>query len=131
MDATDPRGAIVWALHALYACAFPVMIAQFPVYFLYYKAARGTRLRYLMGTFIPVIIIVGLLGWTGRLVADVLEYPQLPWYAYPIDVALLASWVLAWYGWKKERDDDFWNGLGGRIKKRLTVRVRRLVTVTR
>jgi uncharacterized membrane protein YagU involved in acid resistance len=128
VDFGDARGAIIAVFELLYQVGYPVIFAYVPVVVVRALTVKGTRLHYLVSSLLPVIIIVALFIWPIRLVADALL--ERPWYYLLADCFTLAVWLWSYYLWKRDRDDDdFWKGLGGRMKRLLRPR-RRLQTAT-
>ncbi|RYF05722.1 MAG: hypothetical protein EOO40_10100 [Deltaproteobacteria bacterium] len=113
------------AWNILWLSCFP----WFLVHVLHTVAARGTRLRYICASLLPVFLLASITGFICDLIADTLkdEGPG----AIAQDLIGLVVWLVQYLYWKRRRDDDdFWRGLGGRIKKRLNQRRARPVTVS-
>lgn len=96
---------------------------------LFYRAVPGTHMRYVMNTI-----------YTGYLVLEVIVTPLMAMgyitsgdrFWGPVYVAVVAlSCYNLWFHRKHYGDEDnFWKGLGGRIKKLLTRPLRVLVPTT-
>lgn len=127
MDFGDPRSAMVSIFDALSDLSLPLSVFGWPVLWVWQMSVPGTRRRYVLATIVPVVILVNVFGWSCTLVVDALRGED--WWAYPLDAIGIAGWVWAWGVWQRGRDDDFWKGLGGRIRSRMRRRARRFVPV--
>lgn len=124
LDAGDPRGAIVAVFGAIKDIGFWFYLASIFAVFMRNRYATGTGGRYVFSSLYRPLSLCGPILWMLNIVLDALDESKPRWYLF-LDGMFLALTIYQYYSFRTD-DDDFWKGLGGRIKRHLVVRRRRL-----
>lgn len=110
--------AIEAVFGAIYGPGSWLVVATFMVGVVWQRAARGTRLRYVTAAIYRPLQVVLLFVLPCGLILKIIREEYI---GAGGQAVIIAIWVWNWVSFKRDSkdDDDFWSGLGGRVKSLL------------